>query len=97
MMISSEECLLFMNFYQGSLTSTSKGVLNIFKKVRDIIRGAKNTNKNENKDSIISMIYFDEMGLVEIPKSNPLKLFIPNQNMMKIRIKLHLLVYLIGY
>ena len=60
---------LFMNSYQGSLTSTSKGVLNIFKKARDIIRG----NKNENKDSIISMIYFDEMGLAEIAKSNPLK------------------------
>lgn len=60
---------LFMNSYQGSLTSTSKGVLNIFKKARDVIRG----NKNENKDSIISMIYFDEMGLAEIAKSNPLK------------------------
>ena len=60
---------LFMNSYQGSLTSTSKGVLNIFKKARDIIKG----NKNDNKDSIISMIYFDEMGLAEIAKSNPLK------------------------
>jgi hypothetical protein len=64
---------LFMNSYQGSLTSTSKGVLNIFKKARDIIRGSKSTNKNENEDSIISMIYFDEMGLAEIAKSNPLK------------------------
>ena len=62
-----------MNSYQGSLTSTSKGVLNIFKKARDIIRGSKSTNKNENEDSIISMIYFDEMGLAEIAKSNPLK------------------------
>ena len=62
-----------MNSYQGSLTSTSKGVLNIFKKARDIIRGTKNSNKSENKDSIISMIYFDEMGLAEIAKSNPLK------------------------
>ena len=61
---------LFMNSYQGSLTSTSKGVLNIFKKARDVIRGS---NNNENKDSIISMIYFDEMGLAEIAKSNPLK------------------------
>ena len=61
---------LFMNSYQGSLTSTSKGVLNIFKKARDVIRGSKN---NDNKDSIISMIYFDEMGLAEIAKSNPLK------------------------
>ena len=66
---------LFMNSYQGSLTSTSKGVLNIFKKARDIIKGNKNgeKNSNENVDSIISMIYFDEMGLAEIAKSNPLK------------------------
>ena len=61
---------LFMNSYQGSLTSTSKGVLNIFKKARDVIRGS---NNKENKDSIISMIYFDEIGLAEIAKSNPLK------------------------
>ena len=49
---------LFINSYQGSKGSTSKGVLNIFKKARLILN-------DENKDKIISMIYFDEMGLAE--------------------------------
>ena len=58
---------LFMNSYQGSLTSTSEGVLKIFNKSREII---KNNKENEN---LISMVYFDEMGLAEISKNNPLK------------------------
>ena len=39
------------------------------KKARNIVKGGK----NGNKDSIISMVYFDEMGLAEISKNNPLK------------------------
>ena len=57
---------LFINSYQGSKGSTSKGVLNIFKKARLILN-------DENKDKIISMIYFDEMGLAENSPNNPLK------------------------
>ena len=57
---------LFINSYQGSKGSTSKGVLNIFKKARLMLN-------NDNKDKIISMIYFDEMGLAENSPNNPLK------------------------
>jgi energy-coupling factor transporter ATP-binding protein EcfA2 len=55
---------IYMNSYQGSKTSDSKGVLNIFNKARKILK---------NIENIISMIYFDEMGLAEISKNNPLK------------------------
>jgi DNA-directed RNA polymerase specialized sigma subunit len=58
---------IYMNSYQGSKTSDSKGVLNIFNKARKILKNI------ENVDNIISMIYFDEMGLAEISKNNPLK------------------------
>ena len=75
---------LFINSYQGSLGSTSKGVLNIFKKARlllktdkknnDIkIKNANNIVNNNNLEKIISMIYFDEMGLAEHSPNNPLK------------------------
>ena len=33
----------------------------------------KDKNKDENKEKIISMIYFDEMGLAENSPYNPLK------------------------
>ena len=60
---------LILNSYQGSLGSTSKGVLSIFKKARQILE--KETEENLSK--IISMIYFDEMGLAEHSPNNPLK------------------------
>ena len=59
---------LLINSFQGSLGSTSKGVLNIFKKARNLL---KNNDNNLNK--IISMIFFDEMGLAEHSPNNPLK------------------------
>ena len=59
---------LFINAFQGSLGSTSKGVLNIFKTARNILK-----NNEKNLDKIISMIYFDEMGLAEHSPNNPLK------------------------
>jgi len=59
---------LFINSFQGSLGSTSKGVLNIFKKARLLLK-----NNNDYLDKIISMIYFDEMGLAEHSPNNPLK------------------------
>ena len=58
---------LFINSFQGSKGSTSKGVLNIFKKARNLLKNANNLDK------IISMIYFDEMGLAEHSPNNPLK------------------------
>jgi hypothetical protein len=54
-----------MNSYQGSKTSTSKGIKFIFDKARKIIEN--------NKSNLISLIYFDEMGLAEISNNNPLK------------------------
>ena len=65
---------LICNSYQGSLTSTSKGVQKIFDKARNLLR---NLNKNE-LDKIISMIYFDEMGLAEHSPNNPLKVLHSN-------------------
>ena len=59
---------LFINAFQGSLGSTSKGVLNIFKTARNILKV-----NEKNLDKIISMIYFDEMGLAEHSPNNPLK------------------------
>ena len=60
---------LMINSYQGSLGSTSKGVLNIFKKARTILE----RENEENLSKMISMIYFDEMGLAEHSPNNPLK------------------------
>ena len=70
---------LLVNSFQGSLGSTSKGVLNIFQKARKFLKNDKNENdKNDNNENnmenkIISMIYFDEMGLAEHSPYNPLK------------------------
>ena len=36
---------LVMNSYQGSKTSTSKGVLKIFNKARDVVRNTKKRNE----------------------------------------------------
>jgi len=59
---------LILSSYQGSLGSTSEGVLQVFKAARK-----KLENKNNNKEDIISMVFFDEMGLAEHSKNNPLK------------------------
>ena len=56
--------------YQGSLSSTSKGVQNVFIKARGTLSQLK---KGEYKENIISLIYFDEMGLAEHSPNNPLK------------------------
>ena len=64
---------LIMNSYQGSKTSTSKGVLKIFEKARDVVRNATKRNVEKGVEKIISMIYFDEMGLAEVSPNNPLK------------------------
>ena len=57
--------------FQGSETSTSVGVLKVFEKAKDVLRSRK--EKGEKLDDIRSMIFFDEMGLAEISKFNPLK------------------------
>jgi len=57
---------IYQNAYQGSLNSTSKGIKSIFDKARKMI-------KNNDTSKVISLVYFDEMGLAEISKNNPLK------------------------
>jgi len=85
---------VYTRSYQGSDTSNSKGILNIFKKARDALNDNNNNNNsnsnnneiindigsnndrnnnNNNSNDIISAIYFDEMGLAENSKNNPLK------------------------
>ena len=58
---------VFTNSYQGSLTSDSKSILKLFKKAR------KSIENNSMKNEIIQAIFFDELGLAEISKNNPLK------------------------
>ena len=54
-------------YYQGSLSSTSEGIQNIFTKARKTILNDKNSKE------ILPIFYFDEMGLAELSKNNPLK------------------------
>ena len=61
---------LYLYPYQGSETSTSKGVLNIFNKAREPIK--RNIEKG-NKIDFIPAVFFDEMGLAENSINNPLK------------------------
>ena len=58
---------LLVYSYQGSMTSTSKGVEEVFRKAKVIYQ------KLEHKSKYIPMIYFDEMGLAENSPNNPLK------------------------
>ena len=60
---------IILNSYQGSMGSTSKGVLKVFKKARRALKRLKEEDKEKN----ISMIFFDEMGLAEHSPNNPLK------------------------
>ena len=50
--------------FQGSTTCTSKGVLKTFEKARNF------ASKNQD---MISLVFFDEMGLAEESSENPLK------------------------
>ena len=58
---------LYRYYYQGSETSTSKGIEKVFSKA--FKAQAKNKNKN-----IITLVFFDEMGLAERSSNNPLKI-----------------------
>ena len=60
---------IILNSYQGSMGSTSEGVLKVFKIARSKIKNLKEEDKKNN----ISMIFFDEMGLAEHSPNNPLK------------------------
>ena len=73
---------LVVTSYQGSLTSTSKGIIKAFNSAKDKLKSflEKNKNTNENQKvfkkqnkGIISCVFIDEIGLCEISPSNPLK------------------------
>jgi len=59
---------LFAVTYQGSESSTSEGILLVFEKAKNIVMAHQTEN-----NPIIPLIVFDEMGLAEISKNNPLK------------------------
>ena len=64
-----EKGKLYRYYYQGSESSTSEGIENVFKKARK--------DKKENlkmNNNIITLVFFDEMGLAERSKKNPLKI-----------------------
>ena len=54
--------------YQGSLTSTSKGIIDSFKEGEKIL-----AEFIEKKEKVIICVFIDEIGLCEISPSNPLK------------------------
>ena len=61
-----EKGKLYRYYYQGSETSTAEGIEKLFEKA--INSQEKNKGKN-----IISLVFFDEMGLAERSSNNPLK------------------------
>ena len=67
---------LYRYYYQGSETSTAEGIEQVFEKAlkaqqKNKENSGKNKNKKENK--IITLVFFDEMGLAERSSNNPLK------------------------
>ena len=61
---------IIIHSYQGSLASTSKGVENVFNKARKTLTQLK---LSKNQENVVSLIFFDEMGLAEHSPNNPLK------------------------
>jgi len=61
-----EKGKLYRYYYQGSETSTAEGIEQVFAKA------VKSQIKNKWKQ-IISLVFFDEMGLAERSRNNPLK------------------------
>ena len=64
-----EKGKLYRYYYQGSGTSTSEGIKEVFEKA---LKAKKNSEENNNK--IITLVFFDEMGLAERSINNPLKI-----------------------
>ena len=73
---------LIVTSYQGSLTSTSKGIIDSFKDAEKKLKYFKEKNKNvksgekknfNNGGGVIICVFIDEIGLCEIAPSNPLK------------------------
>ena len=68
---------LIVTSYQGSLTSTSKGIIDAFKdgekKLKEFSKRNNNLKKSEKEKGVIICVFIDEIGLCEIAPSNPLK------------------------
>jgi hypothetical protein len=60
--------------YQGSESSTSEGIKAVFEKAENAHNEKQKQNKSGDRNEVIQMIYFDEIGLAEISKNNPLKI-----------------------
>lgn len=61
--------------FQGSITTSSKAVLKLFEIAKEKLDNfKKEAKKKNNKIQLpISLVYFDELGLAEKSKENPLK------------------------
>ena len=67
---------LYRYYYQGSETSTAEGIEQVFEKaLKAQIKNKENAEKNKIKkgNKIITLVFFDEMGLAERSSNNPLK------------------------
>ena len=64
-----EKGKLYRYYYQGSGTSTSEKIEQVFEKA---LNAKKNNEKKINK--IITLVFFDEMGIAERSNNNPLKI-----------------------
>lgn len=70
---------LYVTSYQGSLTSTSKGIKEAFNRAEYTLKKwkEKKSNQKDKKEmdgnDIISLVFIDEIGLCEISPFNPLK------------------------
>ena len=60
---------LYRYYYQGSSTSTSEGIEQVFEKA---LKAKKESIEKNN--NIITLVFFDEMGLAERSPNNPLKI-----------------------
>ena len=77
--------LIIRSYFQGSITTSSKGVLKVFEIANDKLKSYIETKEKANKNNInkndhlpISLIIFDELGLAEKSKDNPLKVLHAN-------------------
>lgn len=62
---------IYLSSYQGSLTSTTREISNLFDRANNIEIKKERTLTQNN---FIPTILFDEMGLAEISPNNPLKI-----------------------
>ena len=65
--------ILYVTYYQGSLTSTSEEIKKIFNDEKNIHKKSKNIVQENKSPKNLLVILFDEMGLAEISPNNTLK------------------------